>query len=49
MGDTGNITQMLAMTKAGDDGAWQQLVAVMYADLRRLRIASWPHRGASKR
>jgi RNA polymerase sigma factor (TIGR02999 family) len=36
MGNSGNITQMLAMAKAGDDGAWQQLVAVMYTDLRRL-------------
>lgn len=36
MGDTGNITQWLALARAGDDGAWQRLVAVMYADLRRL-------------
>ena len=36
MGEVGDITQMLAQARAGDAGAWQQLVALMYADLRRL-------------
>jgi RNA polymerase sigma factor (TIGR02999 family) len=36
MGDATDITQLLAQAKAGDAGAWQQLVAVMYSDLRRL-------------
>lgn len=36
MGDVGDITQMLARARAGDADAWQQTVAVVYADLRRL-------------
>jgi RNA polymerase sigma factor (TIGR02999 family) len=36
MGDSGDITQMLALARAGDGEAWQQVVAVVYADLRRL-------------
>ena len=36
MGDVGDITQMLALARAGNADAWQQVVAVVYADLRRL-------------
>jgi len=36
MGEAGDITQMLALARAGDAAAWQQVVAVVYADLRRL-------------
>lgn len=36
MGDVADITQMLALARAGDADAWQQMVGVVYADLRRL-------------
>jgi len=36
MGDVGDVTQMLALARAGDADAWQHVVAVVYADLRRL-------------
>jgi len=36
MGDSGDITQMLALAGAGDVAAWQQLVAAIYADLRHI-------------
>jgi RNA polymerase sigma factor (TIGR02999 family) len=36
MGDSGDITQMLALAGAGDAGAWQALVAAIYADLRHI-------------
>jgi RNA polymerase sigma factor (TIGR02999 family) len=36
MGDVGDITQMLALARAGDADAWQQMVSVVYTDLRRL-------------
>ena len=36
MSDAGDITQMLAQARAGDADAWQQTVAIVYADLRGL-------------
>jgi RNA polymerase sigma factor (TIGR02999 family) len=36
MGEVGEITQMLALARGGDADAWQQMVAVVYTDLRRL-------------
>ncbi len=36
MGDVGEITEMLAKARAGEADAWQQIVAFVYADLRRL-------------
>ena len=36
MGESGDITQMLALARAGDAQAWQKVVAEVYADLRRL-------------
>lgn len=36
MGEIGDITQMLALARGGDTDAWQQMVSVVYADLRRL-------------
>lgn len=36
MDDAGDITRMLTLARAGDSAAWQRIVAVVYADLRRL-------------
>lgn len=36
MHERDDITEMLALARAGDAGAWQRMVAVVYADLRRL-------------
>jgi RNA polymerase sigma factor (TIGR02999 family) len=36
MAEPGEITLMLAAARGGDDAAWQQLVHLIYADLRQL-------------
>lgn len=36
MDEKGEITQLLAATRAGDDEAWQQLVRLVYGDLQKI-------------
>jgi RNA polymerase sigma factor (TIGR02999 family) len=41
----GEITQLLEQARAGHDGAWDQVVALLYDDLRRL---AWHARGTGR-
>ena len=36
MGDSDDITQLLAKARDGERAAWDRAVALVYADLRRL-------------